>query len=348
MTRMIGNDEENRDSSLMAIDQYFRQIHWTAALTQEETMALLEQVARGRGESGSLSVEARAALDRLVEGHQRLVVHIASRMLRQCRSMALEDLIQEGSIGLIQAIEHYEAAEVRSVSGWFGKHIHDAIVWAIIEQDAPVRYTHRQHWELLMMQRAEERLHQTLRRVPTLAEVAADMQVSESKVWEWRACRGWRETKSLQGLLAEDEDEGRRDFVSLFEAYVSQADWRSERVREAVATALTRREQQAIRSRYGMREEDGREQTHAEIAVQWGVCESAVARAEQSAYERLYPVLATSCQIAVEAERVMHVCMQCGREYPHRFCGRRQDEYCCDKCRGAARRLRQQAMVEVA
>ena len=149
-------------------------------------------------------------------------------------------------------------------------------------------------------------------------------------------------------MLVEEEDEGRRTFVSLFEAVVEQANWRSERVREAVATALTRRERQAIRSRYGMDEEDGRERTHAEIAAQWGVCESAVARAEQSAYERLYPVLATSCQIAVEVERVRHVCLHCGREYPHRFCGRRQDAYCCDKCRGAARRLRQQAAGEVA
>ena len=121
------------------------------------------------------------------------------------------------------------------------------------------------------MRRAEAALHETLQRLPTVVELAASLGMSEHKVRELRFYRHWKEVESLQGLLEEDEEEERRDFVSLFEQYVNQASWRSERVREAVAAALTKRQQDIIRSRYGMDEQDGREQTQLEVACcYWG------------------------------------------------------------------------------
>src|SRR2546421_17742 len=102
MTRVIGSYDD-RDVSLLAQDQYFRQVHWTPRLTQEEQAALLERVQRGREASGQFSADARTARDRLVEGHQRLVIHIASRLAQGCRSLDFMDLVQEGSIGLVQA-----------------------------------------------------------------------------------------------------------------------------------------------------------------------------------------------------------------------------------------------------
>src|SRR5579871_481972 len=100
MTKVIG-DYDDRDVSLLAQDQYFHHLHWTPRLTPEEEAVLLEQVQCGRSADSSLSADALAARDRLVEGYQGYVVAIARRMHERCRVLELLDLIQEGTIGLM-------------------------------------------------------------------------------------------------------------------------------------------------------------------------------------------------------------------------------------------------------
>lgn len=347
MTKVIGSYDD-RYASLLAKDQYFRQLHWTTRLTPEEETVLLERVQRGRCADGSCSSDALSARDRLVEGFQGLVLHIAYVMHRRCRVLELIDLVQEGTIGLMQAIAHYDAAAVRSVSAWFGVHIHNAMSLAMIEQDSVVRLTERARTELNLLRRTEGQLYKQLQRIPTIAEVAAALGMSERKVHELRSCRHWKEVESLQGLVEEDEEEDRHDFVGLFEQYVNEANWRNERVREAVASALTKRQEEIIRSRYGMDEQDSRELSQTEIAARYGVAPESIGYSEHAAYRRLYPVLASSCQMAVESQRVSLTCGQCGRVFPQRFAGRRDDLYCSDKCRGAARRVREAQSEEVA
>jgi len=339
MTKVIGS-QDDRDVSLLAKDQYFRQLHWTPRLTPEEEAALLSRVQRGRGADGSFSSDALVARDRLVEGYQGYVVTIAHRMHEWCRVLELLDLVQEGTIGLMQAIVHYDTAVVQSVSAWFGVHIFNAVSLAIIEQDSVVRLTQKVRTELNLLRRTEGRLYHVLQRPATVAEVAAALGMSERKVLELRSTRHWKEVESLQGLLVEDDEEDRHEFVSLFDQYVQESNWRSERVREAVASALTQRQHEVICSRYGIDEQDGRELPQTEIAARYGVTPECIAYSEHAAYRRLYPVLASSCQIPVEAQRPRFVCGQCGREFPQRFAGRRDDLYCSDKCRGAARRVR--------
>src|SRR5215472_7175053 len=105
---MSKNDD--RDVSLMALDQYMRAVRWTEPLAEEEEATLLRRVERGKQERLApcpnqwvLSL-ARHARDRLVEGYQPLVIAVAKRCLWRFESMELLDLVQEGNIGLLRAI----------------------------------------------------------------------------------------------------------------------------------------------------------------------------------------------------------------------------------------------------
>lgn len=347
MTKVIGNYDD-RDVSLLAVDQYFRQVRRTQFSTREEDRALLARVVAGRGADGSFSADAVAARDRLIEAYQGWVIRLASRLVRHCRVLERMDLIQEGNIGLMQAIASYDPALVHSVPGWFCEYIHHAMSRAMIEQDTAVRLTQRNRTELIVLRQTEERLCETLRREPTVAELAAALRMSQARVWDLQRLRHWQRVESLQGLLAEEEmEEDRYDFVSLFEQFVQESSWKSERVRQAVAEALTKRQQEVIRSRFGMDEQDGRALLQVETATALGLRAASIRRIEQAAYQRLAEVLPQQVGIVVETRPAVLVCDWCGREFPPRF-GTRRDNYCHDRCRGAARRARESRSGEVA
>src|SRR5205085_9627731 len=94
MTRMNSSEEE-REVSLLAIDQYMRHVRWTADLTLQEEEELVERIARGKAEQQKgcpdqvVVAEARGACDRLVEGYQRLVIYIARQYTYRFRCMEL-------------------------------------------------------------------------------------------------------------------------------------------------------------------------------------------------------------------------------------------------------------------
>ena len=345
MTKVIG-DYDDRNMSLLAKDQYLRQVHRTPPLSETEARALLARVQRGKGPDGRFSSDALLARDRLIEGYQPLVIAIASRMVRICRVLECLDLIQEGSEGLLRAIEDAGPA-MREVSAWFIVYIRHAMSRAVTYQDSVVRLTSVVRKELNCLRRAESFLSEQLHRAPTVAELASCLGMTQRKVYELRCSRNWREVESLQGLLREDENEDKRDFVSLFEQAVNEASWRSERVREAVAQALTKRQQAIVRLRYGMDEQDGREQTQVEVAACLSVTEGTVRYQERGAYRRLFPVLATACEI-VEPGPVSLSCQHCGRAFARRFGEYVDNRYCSDNCRGAARRVGASQSEEVA
>src|SRR5437868_10600874 len=116
MTRMNSSEEE-REVSLLAIDQYMRQVRWTPDLTLQEEEELVERIARGKAEQQKacpnqvVMAEARQARDRLVEGYQRLVVYIARQYTYRFGSMELLDLVQEGNLGLLHAIDYHDASK---------------------------------------------------------------------------------------------------------------------------------------------------------------------------------------------------------------------------------------------
>src|ERR1700730_16513430 len=168
------DNSDEKDMSLMALDQYMRMVRWTPFISVEEEGQLLERVERGRGEQGNPSPnsqvleEARRARDRLVEGYQGLVVRIANTYKGCFRSMELLDLIQEGNLGLLKAIERYQVQEggalIASAVPW----IRGAILSSYRERDGMVRMACRTFVQVQKMRQARGRLMAILDRDPTL------------------------------------------------------------------------------------------------------------------------------------------------------------------------------------
>src|SRR2546421_5786204 len=107
------DDGNSKDSSLMAYDQYSRWVRWTPRVSKEEIASLMQGVLRGKEERSKGSPDrqileaASQAREQIVIALQRLVIHLARRFLSRFQSLELLDLIQEGNLGLLLAIDHY-------------------------------------------------------------------------------------------------------------------------------------------------------------------------------------------------------------------------------------------------
>ena len=138
-------DPQERDVSLLASDQYMRYVKWTPELTREEEAHLVQQVARGKAERVKASpdaqvlLEAQHARDRLVDGFQSFIIFVAKHYLRRSRSMELPDLTQEGTIGLLHAIERYDATRGYPLVTFAGWWVRAAIRAALADGDGMVR-----------------------------------------------------------------------------------------------------------------------------------------------------------------------------------------------------------------
>src|SRR2546421_2392869 len=107
------DDSNSKHSSLMAYDQYSRWVRWTPCVSKEEIALLMQGVLRGKEERSKGSSDqqlleaAKQAREQIVIALQRLVIHLARRFWSRFQSMELLDLIQEGNLGLLFAIDHY-------------------------------------------------------------------------------------------------------------------------------------------------------------------------------------------------------------------------------------------------
>src|SRR6266702_1355915 len=137
--------QDDQDVSLMALDQYIRQVRWLEPLTQEEEAQLLARIERGKYERRQLQPNAwrlslaQAALERLVEGYLPWVIHLAKGFVSRARSMQLLDLIQEGNQGLLQAIEHNDVSKGYPLRALVTAYVRGAILDALRERDGLVR-----------------------------------------------------------------------------------------------------------------------------------------------------------------------------------------------------------------
>src|SRR5947209_19663351 len=107
------DDHNSKDMSLMAYDQYSRWVRWTPFVPKEEIASLVQGVLRGReqhakgGADQQVLSEAKEAREQIVIALQLLVIHLARRFASRFQSLELLDLIQEGNLGLLYAIDHY-------------------------------------------------------------------------------------------------------------------------------------------------------------------------------------------------------------------------------------------------
>ena len=249
--------QQEQDVSLLALDQYLREVKQLPRLSQEEETRCFQRVARAKEEPENqrLAMLAREARDRLVERYQPLVISIARRCLFFFEGLTLEDLIQEGNCGLIWAIDHYQREGL--FLAYAARAIRGAILRSFRNQDGLIRLPNHVHNALAQKRRTAIALRKRLGREPSLAEVAAQMGKEEHEVRSLDEVKQVRSVLSLEGLLVEDErEEDQRQFVSLFAASVKQEEARQAELaallQQAMASTLQSSERSALRLRHGI------------------------------------------------------------------------------------------------
>jgi RNA polymerase primary sigma factor len=300
------NKQDERDVSLMALDQYMRAVRWTESLTEEEEATLLRRVERGKRErlqpcpnQWVLSL-AKHARDRLAEGYQPFVIAVAKKYRWLSESMVLEDLIQEGNIGLLEAIEANDPSKGLPLRMLAARCIGHAIWRALRRCDRLVHVPERSLDALARLRQVKRRLVLRLDREPTGEELAAEMGVSVRQVRDLLALHEQGRVESLQGLLREEDAEDRHDFVGLFEAAVMAETARQHELEQAVQQALemvlTRRQREVVSLHYGLG--GGETLSFADISKRLGLSASVPGHYEQVARQKLVPVLAPVCRTA--------------------------------------------------
>src|SRR6266566_3930397 len=295
------HDQNDQDVSLMAHDQYMQLVRWTPHLPAEEEVLLFQQIERGKSEhvqafpDQQILQEAQQARDRLVAGFQGFVIHIAKQYGRYARGLELLDLIQEGNLGLFEAIERFDASRGCGFSTMAGWWIRAAIHSALLNHNEIVRLPKSIRRLMSRLSHVEELLVVGFGREPSVAEIAKEMEVSEEKVCELLLLRDRERIGSLEAILEEDEVHD-CIFRSLFEMAEASETARQEMVRqrlhEAIETAPPPRQQQVIRLRYGLDGEANEYRTHRTLAQMFGTQEHSVCGTEARARVRLRKVLA--------------------------------------------------------
>ena len=292
--------QEEQDVSLMALDQYIRQVRWLEPLTQEEEAQLLARIERGKQERRQLQPNAwrlslaQAARERLVEGYLPWVIHLAKGFVSRARSMELLDLVQEGNLGLLRAIEQNDVSKGYPLRALVTAYVCGAILDALRERDGMVRIPDRTVRQLRRLRKAQRELLHALSREALSAELAVHMQLSVEKVCELVCYQQRQEVSSLEAVVQARASEEEALFVSAFAAAAQQRhppSW-SELIEQAMQTMLTERQRTVMQLRCGFGEGCGPMRTQEEVAELAGIASITVLRDEKRGKAALRPVLA--------------------------------------------------------
>jgi len=256
------------------VRMYLKEIGRVPLLTPEEEVVLAKLMEEGEEE----------AKRRLAEANLRLVVSIAKRYVG--RGMLFLDLIQEGNLGLIKAVEKFDYRKGYKFSTYATWWIRQAITRAIADQARTIRIPVHMVETINKLIRVQRQLLQELGREPSPDEIAKEMNISEEKVREIQKIA--QEPVSLETPIGEEEDSHLGDFIEDHDARAPAEEASFTLLREQldeVLKTLTDREQRVLRLRFGL--DDGRARTLEEVGQKFGVTRERIRQIEAKTLRKL-------------------------------------------------------------
>ena len=253
---------------------YLKDIGKVPLLSMEEELELAKRMKEGDEE----------AKKRLSEANLRLVVSIAKRYVG--RGMLFLDLIQEGNMGLMKAVEKFDCTKGFRFSTYATWWIRQAVTRAIADQARTIRIPVHMVETINKLIRANRMLVQKLGREPTVSELSEELQMSEDKVREIQ--RIAMDPVSLETPIGEEDDSHLGDFIEDDKAAAPQDVATFTILKEqlmAILDTLTPREEMVLRLRYGL--DDGHPRTLEEVGKEFHVTRERIRQIEAKALRKL-------------------------------------------------------------
>jgi RNA polymerase primary sigma factor len=292
-----------RISSDDTVGLYLKEMSRVPLLNVDEELDLAKRIERGklskrelnrlnggtpaarRAELESMIGDGQQAREHLIKANTRLVVSIAKRYIG--RGVPFLDLIQEGNLGLMKAVEKYEYQRGFRFSTYATWWIRQTITRAIADQGRTIRVPVHMVDRIRQLYRTTHEMEQKLGRVPTTDELAEEIGVNTNKV-EWMMRVSWLPL-SLESPINDDEDDSElgmfiEDQVTPTPIQSTYANLLREKVQYVLDT-LPPREARILRLRFGL--ENGRAYTLEEVGQKFGLTRERIRQIESKALRRL-------------------------------------------------------------